>query len=132
MTFGSAAEQSSQVCITCGCVWWMPTIMLNQRRQDKKSFYCPSGHSQCFSESESDVLRRERDRLKQNEARLIEEARELRAVAEKAQAATKRLKRRVAAGVCPCCHRTVGQMAAHMAAKHPNYVADNVVKLKAS
>ena len=32
-----------------------------------------------------------------------------------------RVKRRVAAGVCPCCNRTFKQLARHMSAKHPAY-----------
>lgn len=36
-------------------------------------------------------------------------------------------KKRASAGVCPCCNRTVSQMARHMQAKHPDY---NVVPLK--
>jgi hypothetical protein len=34
-----------------------------------------------------------------------------------------RLRRRVANGVCPCCHRTFHQLARHMRTKHPEYVA---------
>jgi hypothetical protein len=32
-----------------------------------------------------------------------------------------RLKKRVKAGVCPCCHRTFKQLVAHMKHKHPDY-----------
>lgn len=32
-----------------------------------------------------------------------------------------RLKTRAKNGVCPCCHRTVSQLAKHMESKHPNF-----------
>lgn len=32
-----------------------------------------------------------------------------------------RLKNRVAAGVCPCCHRSFKQLSEHMKMKHPDY-----------
>ena len=55
---------------------------------------------------------------------------ETRAAAAKAR--EHRLKRRVAAGTCPCCQRTVAQLARHMQTKHPDYgKTDNVVALKA-
>ncbi len=34
-----------------------------------------------------------------------------------------KLKKRIAAGVCPCCHRTFKQLSAHMAQKHPDFAA---------
>lgn len=35
-----------------------------------------------------------------------------------------RIKKRVSAGVCPCCKRTFKQLAAHMKTKHPTYGED--------
>jgi len=35
-----------------------------------------------------------------------------------------RVRRRVAHGVCPCCKRTVRQLAAHMKSKHPDFAAE--------
>jgi hypothetical protein len=34
----------------------------------------------------------------------------------------------VAAGVCPCCKRTVKQLAAHMKEKHPEFVNNPEMK----
>ncbi len=49
------------------------------------------------------------------EAKRIAEAMEQRHKAE-----LSRLKKRAAAGVCPCCNRTFKQLAAHMKNKHPD------------
>lgn len=32
-----------------------------------------------------------------------------------------KLKKRASAGICPCCNRTVSQMARHMKSKHPEF-----------
>jgi hypothetical protein len=105
-------------------------------------FYCSYGHRQFYlaGESEETKLRRERDHLKQDAARLEERANELliesireRARAEKAEKATKLLKKRSSAGTCPCCARTFSNMATHMKRQHPGFVKDggaNVVALK--
>jgi septal ring factor EnvC (AmiA/AmiB activator) len=114
----------------------MPQGYLDNRRNDKASFYCPNGHSMSYRESEADRLRRERDRLKQDQARLEEEKREAWATAnaqreraEKAEKATKRLKKRTSAGTCPCCSRTFANMAEHMKHQHPEFVADSGAKV---
>lgn len=46
---------------------------------------------------------------------------------ERAQRAAKtRIKKRVAAGVCPCCTRSFANLARHMKGQHPDYAADLV------
>jgi len=111
------------VCITCGAPYTCPEAMIVHQRQNGGYHHCPNGHSQGWNRdgSENAQLRRERDRLKQNEARLEEELR-----AAERQAA--KLKKRMGAGVCPCCTRTFTNMARHMKTKHPDF---NVVPLKA-
>lgn len=97
------------------------------------TFYCPHGHGQVFSkgESEAEKLRRERDRLKQDQAwyeQRLKEERQRTQLAERRTAAAKgqitKLKKRAAGGVCPCCNRTFQDLARHMAGQHPNFVAE--------
>jgi hypothetical protein len=91
-------------------------------------WHCPNGHSLVFTETEADKLRRERDSLKQQQARLYERISEeqKRTEHEKNRAngykghAT-RITKRAKAGVCPCCNRTFKQLAQHMANKHPTF-----------
>lgn len=94
-------------------------------------FFCPHGHEQFFTvgETEADKLRRERDQLKQQAARLIEEASDARREADTerrrsaaARGQVTKLKKRAAAGVCPCCNRTFQDLARHMAGKHPEFM----------
>lgn len=118
----------------CGISFAVPAWWESGKRENHSWFYCPNGHHQHFSaESDAEKLRRERDRLKQREAMLIEEASQATARAEKAERAKKRLEKRTAAGTCPCCQRTFSNMSTHMKRQHPEFVSDagaNVVPIK--
>lgn len=134
-----ANELETIPCSACGIRFGMPHDFVEARRGDKRQFYCPNGHILSYHESEADRLRRERDRLKQNQARLEElfnREHEARQAAERRISAAKgqitKLKTRAAAGVCPCCNRTVSQMARHMKSKHPEFKAEGVVDFAAA
>jgi len=79
--------------------------------------YCPLGHKFLYTETNEEKLARER---KAHAA-----TRDLLAAEERSHAATKgsvtKLKKRVAAGVCPECKRSFQNLARHMHSKHPEY-----------
>ena len=54
--------------------------------------------------------------------------RDLRQATERQLSATRgvvtRIKNRVGHGVCPCCNRSFGNVARHMADQHPNWAAE--------
>ncbi len=118
-------------CITCGVPYSVPKSLWDKQRQSGGFHHCPNGHSQGWNReaSEDERVRRERDRLKQDAARLADEIAAQRARAEKAEAATKRLKKRTAAGTCPCCQRTFSNMAEHMKHQHPEFVCETGAKI---
>jgi len=112
-------------CPICGIHYAVDqTVMTYKERagpNDKdKGWYCPNGHSLIFRESDYDALRRDRDRQKQENARLLERVSEAEAAEAKAVAERKRIEKRVHRGVCPCCSRTFSNVARHMKTKHPN------------
>lgn len=120
-------------CCRCGEVFGLDQATEAALRRSTQSFHCPWGHSQHFplGPSTEDKLRQERDRLKQQTARLEDEARaerEWRQLAQNQARAFKgqvtRLKNRAAAGVCPCCNRTFTDLQRHMASKHKGFVAE--------
>lgn len=120
----------------CGMPFMLPRSLDAAARNRGHTIYCPLGHPIVWKETEADRLRRERDRLKQNEARLEEEkagaersARHWRESAEKAEKEAKRLKKRAAAGTCPCCQRTFSNMSEHIKRQHPNYVKETGAKI---
>lgn len=129
----------NHTCGECGIEWAMPVKFVQARREDKKNFYCPNGHCRVFRESETDKLRRERDRLKQDQARYeqrLKDTRDRAEYAERRVSAAKgqitRLKNRAAAGVCPCCTRTFVNLQRHMASKHAGFTAEEVLPEGAS
>jgi len=110
-------------CPTCGILYAVPRRFIQNRRESPRAspgWYCPNGHALHFTETELDRVRRERDSLKQENARLDEEraAADRRAAEERRQ--RERIEKRAGAGVCPCCNRTVSQLARHMQSRHPD------------
>lgn len=125
-------------CGTCAVWHTVPEIVWDSQVREGGFHTCPNGHSRGWKKGseqrEQEEVRRERDRLKQDAARLEEEASLARVRAEKAEAATKRLKKRASAGTCPCCSRTFQNMSTHMKRQHPEFVQDGgakVVQIKA-
>ena len=100
----------------------VPARLLESAQNAAHMIYCPHGHTLTWKETEVDRLRRERDRLKQDAARIEDERSQATMRAERAEAATRKLQKRAAAGVCPCCNRTFLNMQRHMKSKHPNVV----------
>lgn len=120
-------------CKGCG-VWFTIPELVYQARQEQGGFnYCPNGHAwgwktgaekeaEAQRQAEHDEMRRERDRLKQDAARLAEEIAAQRVRAEMAEREAARMRRRVSAGVCMCCNRSFLNLRRHMAVKHPDIV----------
>jgi hypothetical protein len=113
----------------CGLTFAAPESWVTCRRNDHAWFYCPNGHVQQFSgKSEAEKLRAELadaerakkywvDRTSEERGRVMERERTIRTM----KGHTTRLKKRVAAGVCPCCKRTFQDLAHHMHGQHPTY-----------
>jgi hypothetical protein len=120
-------------CCRCGIIFAVPNDFDNQRRKDHQPFYCPSGHSQGYFDKTKEEKRiAELEQQLARERQAVESERSSRQWAEsrakgaaiqagKAKAAKQRLEQRIAHGVCPCCHRSFKQLAAHMKDKHPEY-----------
>lgn len=118
-----------ETCCKCKTVFAMTRdfYTIAVQRAEQFEFYCPHGHPQHYvrGESELDKMRRERDRLKQDAARLSDEKAAAMVKAAKLEAAAARHARRAKAGTCPCCKRTFRQLAAHMKTKHPQYATNS-------
>jgi hypothetical protein len=113
-------------CGQCGVWYTVPELVYTNHHRLGGYHHCPNGHQRGWEKGaehrENEELRRERDRLKQDAARMEEE---ITAEKRRADAAEKRLlqvRRRATAGVCPCCSRTFANVQRHMAVKHANIV----------
>jgi 3-mercaptopyruvate sulfurtransferase SseA len=130
MIQGTACQEHQ--CGTCGVWFAIPDIIIDSCRREGGFFSCPNGHSRGWEkkdcETETDKIRRERDRLQQRLAQKDDDIafqREQRAAAERSAIAYKgqatRLRKHAKAGTCPCCKRTFRQLALHMKHKHPDF-----------
>ena len=111
-------------CCNCGVIFAISEDLERNLRLTKKSFFCPNGHSQSYTESTAEKLRKELDAKERALSWEKERAESLAKKLAQANKATARLKRRVSVGVCPCCQRTVSQLARHMQTQHPEFVAE--------
>ena len=107
-------------CRACGVRWLLPQAIIDHARTDpEKWFYCPNGHRWHFAESNEDHLRRENQRLIQRLAERADEIARLEREESAQKAQITKFKRRVAAGVCPCCKRHFTNVERHMKSQHP-------------
>lgn len=125
-------------CCRCKMQFGLPEDFYTTAVQmaERMTWHCPAGHPQSFisGETEADKLRRERDRLKQDQAyyeERIKSEQDAREAAERQAAARKgqitKMKNRASAGVCPCCNRSFGNLHRHMQTKHPKFTAEEVL-----
>lgn len=102
----------------CGIHLAVPDNLLRFAQNHKDhSIYCPIGHKFVFKDTFEEKLETERRRHQATRDLLHQE--------ERSHVATRghltRQRKRVEAGVCPCCNRTFKQLAAHMKNKHPDF-----------
>ncbi|QNJ57961.1 hypothetical protein SEA_HITTER_64 [Gordonia phage Hitter] len=118
-----------ETCCSCSVQFAMPTELRNRRLRDHEAFWCPNGHRQWYvGKTEEQKLRERLEREERRAANAEENVRIERA----SHAATKgrltatkgqltKTKKRIANGVCPCCHRSFVNVARHMNSQHPDY-----------
>lgn len=113
-------------CCECGVDFAMPEYIKQSFLVSHQTFHCPFGHKQHYpaGKSETDKLREQIAALQSSRDFENQQRRAAEAEVKSLQRSVKRAKKRAANGVCPCCHRTVKQMAEHMKTKHPDYVAE--------
>ncbi len=105
------------------------TAFERARREDHGRFYCPAGHWLTYpQDSEVEKLRKQVANAEKHREWADSRARAARDqadAAERRRRAAKvqltKVKKRIAAGVCPCCNRSFVDLARHMAGQHPDY-----------
>jgi predicted nucleic acid-binding Zn-ribbon protein len=113
-TYTEIVTLQETVCKSCGVTHALPSKLLEGLQQTGGYYYCPNGHRWGWGDSEEDRLRKE---LKRIQTELIQVKDQLQA----SERETKRHKKRIANGVCPCCHRSFVQLQRHMQTQHPEY-----------
>lgn len=115
-------------CCKCSMPFAVPASIRSGWVEQGDNFYCPSGHSQHYTESDVQKLKKELAQEKKYKEWALQAANQNRDradTAEKSRNAYKgianKIKTRIKSGVCPCCNRTFKQLAAHMKNKHPRF-----------
>ena len=124
VTFQESVTLVQEQCCNCGVIFAMPQQLADSRRKDHGSFYCPNGHGQHYTaKSEAEQYKAQLEQEKREAANLRERAIVAERAKTRAENALSKVKKRAAAGVCPCCNRTVSQLAQHMKSKHSEFRA---------
>lgn len=110
-------------CGECGGVYAISEPYREQRYKKGEAWHCP--YCQCgwgyTGNSENEKLKKELAAERDRKLQALSEANSLRESLSQAEKRAAKARKRAAAGVCPCCQRTVSQMARHIATKHPEY-----------
>lgn len=114
-------EMTSMECGECGIAFYVPERWRDEKQQTGAGWYCPNGHGRVYADNDVAKAKRELEAEKVRHKNTLAQLNESRAAVGKADKEIKRIKKRAAAGVCPCCNRTFQQLARHMTAKHPTY-----------
>jgi len=52
-------------CVTCGCIYFVPSNVLRIHRENGTSFYCYNGHAQVYCKTVSQIKQERIDELEQ-------------------------------------------------------------------
>jgi hypothetical protein len=112
-------------CYLCGIAFSVPYHWHTKRQEDQGTFYCPNGHRQSFITSTAEKLRQENIKLTCEFQAKLNDSEHTRLVAEKerdkAIKEKRKVERRVAHGVCPCCNQTFADLSNHMITQHKEF-----------
>lgn len=134
-TFTSTITFHVEQCCVCFVTFAMTKEFHHERQKDRKTFYCPLGHAQHYTNETEEQqrirhLEMDKKRLERENAVLAEDfiteslaRKEVQKKLSTTKGQLTRTKNRVAAGVCPCCTRSFVNLQRHMATKHPSYSA---------
>lgn len=102
----------------CGISVAIPSQLYAEAQRRHTSIYCPVGHTFVYSNTETDRLKAEVERLQNTVARKDSEVASAIASARAARGNVTKLKNRIANGVCPHCTRHFANLQRHIATKH--------------
>lgn len=112
-------------CWSCGIPFGLSQAFRDAIKSSDGFFYCPRGCKLGLGKSRLTELREEKERSERalqaqlneaNHARLIAEKTTKKAITDK-----RKVERRIAHGVCPCCNKTFADIANHMLTEHREF-----------
>jgi hypothetical protein len=143
--FAASTSLTTVTCFTCKMTYAIPTSLYKSAkewtgdRDDGRGWKlcCPVGHTWWYigKKTEAERLKEQLERERETRARVAADRDQYKADAKAQRARGTRYKndrdrerRRAAQGVCPCCGRSFAQLKRHLAAKHPDYLAEQGIE----
>lgn len=115
-------------CANCIMHFGIDSELAKRCQETGRTFYCPNGHANVYKETEIDRLKKENKRLKDDvhwTGKILRDTQEDLQITKREKATIKgqltKTRKRIANGVCPCCHRTFVNVQRHMTTKHPDF-----------
>lgn len=112
-------------CYKCGVPFAISNEFKNDHLKTHDNFYCPNGHGQRYGENESErqirQLKKEVEYANEDKKYWRNEAETKARSLSATKGALTKTKKRIANGVCPCCHRSFLNVIMHMETEHPDY-----------
>lgn len=123
-------------CPSCGIVYGIPRHFVDELRSNGGHYYCPNGHHLSWDETDADRERKKREAAERRAEQAEQAARYQRERAEREERSARafkghltRIRKRISEGVCPVpgCRRSgFVKVRAHIASKHPGWLAEHV------
>lgn len=120
-----------ETCCDCGVTFAFTDGYREEKRKNGKTFYCPNGHAQHYTNSDAEKLRNALATVKRTEENAKwwrEQAQEKGRSLSATRGQVTRIKNRIAKGVCPCCNRSFENLHDHMETQHPDYAKLKEIK----
>jgi hypothetical protein len=118
--------------VGCGVIYGVEATADQRRFQVGGGWFCTNGHALVYTESDVQRLQKALDDQKRHTEYAENRATSANARATQIERSRRAIKgvltrtaKRVAAGVCPCCNRSFGNLSRHMAHLHPSYVKEH-------
>ena len=122
-------EFVTEECCSCGIPFAMTKDFQKRRLDDRKNFYCPSGHEQHYvGKTEAQKLREKLEIEQRRAANERAKSAELRRQRDQLGKSYGMMRERVKNGVCPCCNRTFQNLLNHMKTKHPDFGSSELLR----
>lgn len=106
-------------CNNCSMLFAIPSGFMDERRNDHKTWYCPSGHHLWYpGDSAEEKLRKENEKLQKRLNWKQHEVNHITSSLRATRGVVTKLKKRVESGTCIHCHRFFKNVNKHMEGKH--------------
>lgn len=118
-----------ETCCNCGMAFAMVTEFRRKCLNNHNiSFFCPAGHGQHYTgQNEAQRLQRELERERELLASSKAHTEKVKGDLSRITKAHKRMRVRVANGVCPCCNRSFTNLRDHMKTQHAEFGKDKTL-----